>query len=138
MKIAICGSATFAKEIMEIKNDLEKLGHGVQTPHNFHLYADGVLTPETREESTRNKVKDDLIRQYYNEIKESDAILAVNIDKHGIKNYIGGNTFLEIGFAHVLNKKIFLLNPVPNMLYADEIMAMEHVVLGGDLNKMKL
>jgi len=136
MKIAICGSATFAKEVMEIKNDLEKLGYEVLTPHNFILYADGMLAPETREKSTQNKVKDDLIRQYYNEIKESDAILAVNKDKHRIKNYIGGNTFLEIGFAHVLNKKVFLLNPVPDMLYADEIMAMEHIVLNGDLNKI--
>jgi predicted RNA-binding protein with PUA domain len=136
MKIVICSSATFAKEVMEIKNDLEKLGHKVLTPHNFHLYADGVLAPETREESTQNKVKDDLIRRYYNEIKESDAVLAVNKDKHEIKNYIGGNVFLEIGFAHVLNKKVFLLNPVPNMLYSDEIMAMEHVVINGDLSKI--
>lgn len=63
--------------------------------------------------------------------------MAVNKDKHGIKNYIGGNTFLEIGFAHVLNKKVFLLNPVPDMLYADEILAMEHTVINNDLTKIK-
>lgn len=136
MKIVICGSTTFAKEIMEIKSELEKFGHKTLTPHNFNLYADGTLPSETREESTHNKVKDDLIRQYYNEIENSDAILVVNKDKHGIKNYIGGNTFLEIGFAHVLKKKIFLLNPVPDMLYNDEILAMEHVILNGNLSKI--
>lgn len=62
--------------------------------------------------------------------------MAINKDKRGIKNYIGGNTFLEIGFAHVLNKKIFLLNDVPDMLCSDEILAMEHVVINNDLTKI--
>jgi len=137
MKIAICSSVTFSKEVMEIKKQLEKLGHEVEAPHNFHLYADGTFSPETRKESTEKKMKDDLIRQYFNEIKDSDAILAINYDKHGIKNYIGGNTFLEIGFAHVLNKKVFLLNPVPDMLYSDEILAMEHIVINNDFTKIK-
>jgi len=136
MKIAICSSVTFSKEVMEIKKELEKIGHEVTTPHNFHLYANGAFTPETRKESTENKMKDDLIRGYFKTIGESDAILAINKDKHDIKNYIGGNTFLEIGFAHVLNKKIFLLNPIPDMSYADEILAMEHIVLNNDLSKI--
>jgi hypothetical protein len=139
MKIAICSSVTFAKEVMDIKKELEKMGHAVVPPHNFHLYAEGLLAPETREESTQNKIKDDLIRNYFNTINGSDAILAINKDKHGVKNYIGGNTFLEIGYAHALNKKIFLLNPVPlDMLYADEILAMEHTVLNNDLTKINL
>lgn len=137
MKIAICSSITFCKEVMETKEKLEKLGHEVVLPYNIHLYAIGAEKPETREESTKNKVKNDLIRQYFNEIKKSDAVLAINKDKHGIKNYIGGNTFLEIAFAHVLNKKVFLLNPVPDVLYADEILAMEHVVLNNDLTKIR-
>ena len=136
MKIAICSSVTFAKEVMEIKAELEKLGHNVVAPHNFHLYANGTLQAESRKESTENKLKDDLIRDHFNAIDKSDAILAINKDKHGVKNYIGGNTFLEIGFAHVLNKKVFLLNPVPDMLYADEILAMEHLVINNDLTKI--
>lgn len=137
MKIAICSSVTFAKEVMEIKNELEKLGHEVIAPHNFNLFASKEFYAEDRKESTENKRKDDLIRGYFNLIKESDAILAINKDKHGIKNHIGGNTFLEIGFAHALNKKIFLLNPVPDMPYSDEILAMEHVIINNDLSKIK-
>ncbi len=136
MKIAVCGSATFAKEIMVVKDELEKMGHEVLIPHNFNLYADGTWALETRKESTSNKVKYDLIRKYYFEIKNSDAILVINKDKHGIKNYIGGNTLLEIGFAHVLNKKVFLLNPVPDMLYSDEILAMEHIIINSNLSKI--
>lgn len=136
MKIAICCSISSAKKAMEIKDDLEKMGHDVILPYNIHLYADGTLQTETREESTQNKAKDDLIRQFYNEIKNSDALLALNISKNNVENYIGPNTFLEIGFAHVLNKKIFLLNPVPDMLIADEILAMEHVIINNDLSKI--
>ncbi|HOK35473.1 MAG TPA: hypothetical protein PLL80_01600 [Candidatus Pacearchaeota archaeon] len=40
--------------------------------------------------------------------KNADAILVVNIDKKGIKNYIGGNAFLEIGFTHILDKRILI------------------------------
>jgi predicted RNA-binding protein with PUA domain len=66
----------------------------------------------------------------------SDAILVLNFDKNGVKNYIGGNTLMEIGFAHVHDKKIFLLNPIPDMPYKDEIEATDPVVLSGDLSKI--
>lgn len=70
-------------------------------------------------------------------IKDSDAILVVNLDKKGIKNYIGANTFLEIGYAHCLNKKIFFLNPIPEQDYIrDEIKAAEPIVIDQDLTKI--
>jgi len=68
----------------------------------------------------------------------ADAVVVLNLDKHGIANYIGGNTFLEIGFAHVLNQKIFLLNPIPDIqFYKTEIEAMKPVILNGDLSLIK-
>lgn len=79
----------------------------------------------------------DFIKWYHNAIVESDAILVLNFDKRGIKNYIGGNTLMEIGFAHVNNKKVFLLNPPPtDVSYVDEIEAMVDIVLNGDLTKI--
>jgi len=58
------------------------------------------------------------------------------MDKNGIGNYIGGNTLIEMAFAHVLNKKIFLLNPVPEISYKDEIIAMQPIILNGNLEKI--
>ncbi|MBI3413315.1 MAG: hypothetical protein HY051_04505 [Candidatus Aenigmarchaeota archaeon] len=58
----------------------------------------------------------------------------MNFDKKGIKNYIGGNTFLEMGFAHVLNKKIFIWNGVPSMPYTDEIIATQPFVMKEYMN----
>lgn len=76
------------------------------------------------------------IRAYWKIIRESDAVLVANFDKKGIKNYIGGNTFLEMGFAHVLGKKIFLLNGIPKMIYTDEIKAMQPAVINGNFSKI--
>ena len=61
----------------------------------------------------------------------------MNTDKDGKSNYIGGNTFLEMGFAHVLGKSIYVLNPLPEVSYRDELDAMKPVVLNGDLNLIK-
>jgi len=75
---------------------------------------------------------------YFNAIKESDAILVLNFDKKDIKNYVGANTFLEIGDAHVLNKKIFFINEKPEQDYIkDELDAMDLIILNGDLSKLK-
>jgi len=84
----------------------------------------------------REQAGQDLIKRYYNMIKEADAILIVNGDKKGIKNYIGGNTFLEMGFAYTMDKKIFLLNPIPDMAYRDELEAMKPIILDNDLSKI--
>lgn len=66
-----------------------------------------------------------------------NVILVLNLDKKGISNYIGGNTFLEMGFAHVLNKTIYLYNNIPDILYTDEINTMKPIIIGGDLLKIK-
>ena len=44
---------------------------------------------------------------------------------------------MEIGFAHVNNKKVFLFNPIPEKVsYIDEIKAMADVIINGDLTKI--
>ena len=92
-------------------------------------YASLKTHAEIHSESAKNKIKYDLIRGYYKEIKNSDAILVVNVERKGIKGYIGGNSFLEMGFAHVLNKPIYLLHEIPTVGYRDEIEAMKPISL---------
>jgi len=43
---------------------------------------------------------------------------------------------IEMAFAYVLNKKIFLLNPAPRMSYSDEIEAMKPIIINEDLNQV--
>lgn len=92
MKIAICGSMSFGKEMIEAQRKLEEMGHMVIIPENTHAYANGTVKIENKLE----KMKLDVIRKYYNEIKELDAILVLNYTKNGIENYVGGNSLIEM------------------------------------------
>lgn len=122
----------FAKEMLKIKKQLEQLGHEVITPENMKK---PIFRHATSEDSFV-KIKSDLIRLHYQKIHSSDAILVANISTN-VHNYIGGSSFIEMAFAHILNKKIFLLNPIPKMTYTDEILAMKPTILKGDLSKIK-
>lgn len=133
MKIIICGSVAFAKEMLEIKQKLEKQNHIVIVPANTDKYANGTIDVENKWE----KIELDVIRAYFEKIKKTDAILVINKDKNNVKNYVGGNSLIEIAFAHVLHKKVFLLNPIPQINYSDEIEAMNPVILNNDLSKIK-
>ncbi|MFZ2049051.1 MAG: hypothetical protein WAV25_02025 [Minisyncoccia bacterium] len=133
MKIAICGSMAFSKEMIVTKSKLEALGHRVLIPNNADKYASGVMNIETKWE----KIQGDLIRNWYNVIDSMDAVLVLNYTKNNIEHYIGGNALMELGFAHILNKKIFLLNPIPKTSYTDEIEAVNPIIINGDLSLIK-
>ena len=136
MKIIICGSISAADEIIDIQQQLEKIGHTVEIP-------EGVKHQELRskedalpEERADIKIKHDLIRGYYEKMKLYDAVLIVNPDKKDVKRYIGGNTFIEMAFAHILNKKLYCLYSLPDISYKSELIAMKPFILGGDLTKI--
>lgn len=134
MKIVICGSMTAAKEMVVIEEKLKELGHEIVLPAFTHEYAVLDTLDAMHAESAKNKIEHDLIRGYFEKIKDSDAILVVNIERKGMRGYIGGNSFLEMGFAHALNKPIYLLYDIPEVGYQDEIKAMEPLLLGGDVS----
>jgi predicted RNA-binding protein with PUA domain len=137
MKIVICGSMTAAKEMVEIESKLKSFGHDAVLPYDVHGYATYETQEQMHSEATKNKVEHDLIRDYYNKIADSDAILVVNIERKNIPGYIGGNSFLEMGFAHVLNKKIYLLNEIPDMPYKDELLAMTPIIINNNYSIIK-
>lgn len=137
MKFVICGSMKFSKEMVKLKERLSSFGFDdVAIPRNSEKYASGELNSETSHESTRNKIEGDLVRRYYNEIKEADAVIIANYDKEGIKDYVGGNAFLEAAFAHVLEKDLYFLFNIPEMSYTDELKALQPVILSDDLSKI--
>lgn len=146
MKIVLVGSVENADKIIEISNKLEKMGHSTEIPHTVNRIKNNEITLEyfrkrKKEDGGdyifRQESKVDYIKRYYNLIKESDAILVVNFDKNGIHNYIGGNALIELGFAYVLDKPIYLYNPIPQMPYTDEIQDVKPMILNGDLEEIK-
>lgn len=141
MKIAIVGSSHFCKQMVEYRDKLKALGHECELHEHYVDRAAGKL-PELWErmqkEHAKVKIEHEYIRYHYNEILNSDAVLVLNFDKNGIKNYIGGNTLIEMGQAYVNNKKIFLLNPIPVMQYKEEIEALQPVVIDDNLDLIKI
>ena len=141
MKITVCGSVKFAGKLVEIYHQLERLGHTPLMHKDMFGIADGTaqeLIDGISLNHAEIKRKHNFIRWWHDCIKSGDAILVCNFNKNGIKNYVGGNTLMEIGFAYVNDKKIFLLNPIPKDLpYSNEIEAMDPTVIDGDLDKIK-
>lgn len=144
MIITICASVDFTPKIIEIKKELEGMGHMVNIPYfttkilNGEMAFDEYLeAKENGDFDLRQKQPVDMIKRYWDFIKTSDAILVLNLEKKGIKNYIGGSTLMEMGFAYGFEKKIYLYNPIPErserIHYVDEIMDMDPIILNGDL-----
>ncbi len=128
----------FTEKMLEIQKQLEAKGHVVFVSGFCEAYV-GKTESEKEALTLFDKNEKDAIREFWEKIKQSDAILVLNYDRRNIKNYIGGNTLMEIGFAHVLNKKIFLLNPIPEIpFYKSEIEAVKPIILNGDLEKIDI
>ena len=115
------------------------MNYEVLIPASIELY--GPKVEEIKGDRNRYlRIAPDFIRMHFDKIANSDAILVVNLEKNGIKNYIGGNTFAEIMLAFYLKKKIFLLNPIPTdeklSSIKNEIEVVKPIILNGDLSLM--
>ena len=141
MKIYVLGSNHFMKEMVECKNKLCELGYDGWIHPHYEAMVRGEM-PDHLERLKNNeqailKRENDYLKVHYRHILGSDAILIVNLEKNGRKNYIGGNALIEMGQAYVNNKKIFLLWDIPaESLYVDEIEAMDPICLHGDLRNI--
>jgi len=129
----------FAPQMTSAQKKLQDKGFQVSLPDQAEEYIENTSLKDAVSLgaiSAERKIKHDFIRKHYNQIAKSDAILVLNYDKNGIENYIGGNTFLEMGFAYILGKKIYTLHPLPEGLpiYYQELVAMQPIVLSGDLS----
>jgi hypothetical protein len=137
MKITICCSLSFKDEVLEIQERLKSMGHHVLLPDTIiESQEKGIADAKTL--SAEYQANDIMhvakkMKLHYQKIKDSDAVLVCNYAKNGVNNYIGASSFLEMGIAFDNDKKIFLLNDVPEMGLKDEVEAMEPVVIRQDL-----
>jgi len=136
MKIGIIGSMQFTDKMLEMCEALNQMGHEAFLT-DLHKSMIGKDADEIEKIKLYQKYSVDAIRQFWRAMQGADAVLVLNYNKNGIKNYIGANTFLEMGFAHVLGQKVFVFNPLPEFeFYRTEIKAMRPMVLNGDLKKI--
>jgi len=137
MKIGVIGSMQYTERMILLRDQLNSSGHQAFVTTLAAPFI-GKSDAEKEEIKLHQKNNKDAIREFWRLMQGADAVLVANFDKNGIKNYIGGNTLMEIGFAHVLNQKIFLLNPIPEIdFYKTEIEAVNPVIINGDLNKIR-
>ncbi len=136
MKIFIACSKHHYDKVSDIKKKLEELGHQITLPNS---YEDPMF--ELRLLKNNKKAHIDWVAKSWNEsekkIKDNDAILILNLEKNNIKNYIGGATFTEIFMAYRLNKKIFLLNPIPDNIFKDELTGINPTILNENLELLE-
>lgn len=132
MKIGVIGSMQYTEKMIEARDALNNLGHEAYVT-DLAMPFIGKSDEEKEKIKIHQKNNMDAIREFWRSMQGADAVLVMNLDKNGIKNYIGGNTLMEIGFAHVLDQKIFLFNPIPEIpYYKTEIEAVKPVIINGD------
>ena len=135
MKIYICASKHNYHRIAEIKEALEAKGHKITLP-NFY---EDPMTEEAiklKGGGIHKEWKAECLRMQQQKVINNDVMLVLNYEKQGQPNYIGGATFLEVYEAWKLGKKIFFMNPIPEGMLADELDALDPIILHGDLSKL--
>jgi hypothetical protein len=135
MNIFIICSKSFYGNIPDIKKVLEKNGHRITLPN---CYEDSGTEERYRNLGSKehSKWKSGMLKHSTNVIADNDAVLVLNFEKNGTRDYIGGATFLEMYDAFRLNKKIFLYNNIPEGILKDEIIGFVPEVINGDLSKI--
>jgi hypothetical protein len=98
MKITICGSIAFYKEMEEVKLSLEQLGHQVDLPPYQVKDENGNMIPvkeyyERRKQEVNDisriwERKKEAMKNHFVKVERADAVLVLNYDKNNIPNYI--------------------------------------------------
>lgn len=136
MKIFISSSMTFTPQILKTKMKLEKIGFHVLIPLETENLAKDVESIETFKVDLKNAHKTDILRKNFQEVAKADALLTLNLDKRGIRGYVGPSALMEMGIAYHLGKKLFLWQEVPHwdeVPWGYEVRMMQPTILHGDL-----
>lgn len=140
MKIMIIGSMKFAKDMVQLKNDLEKLGHIAHFPIGTENHLTDNTFVDRLEDNLQWVVKEDIMRKNFQQVADADAVLVVNKTRNDIDGYIGISALMEMAIAHFLNKKIFLLNQYPPFeehRWAQEVAIMQPTIINNKLEEIK-
>lgn len=127
--VVVCGSMKILGLMTKIGEILESAGLNVVTP-----VADAPAGSWSVEAA--KEIKCAASRRHMNHIRSpaTVAVLVVNVDRSGVHNYVGPNAFAEIGVAFADNRRVFLLQGMPEY-YADELVAWGVECLDGDLSR---
>jgi hypothetical protein len=130
-RVVLIGSMGVYHEISEISRQLMSFGINTVIPEEENDLVHQL--PPSEFEQFKRRVSFSYLRKIRD--PRTYCVLAVNLDRHGILNYIGPNTFAEIAVAFAQSKRIYLIQGIPDA-YIDELSAWRTMPLRGDLSKL--
>jgi len=142
LKLAVCSSASFYKEVIALSYRLEELGLEVILPKTARkMREEGRENDEAKTDWSKSSLgyhgKAELIREHFDEIARCDAVLVTNYAKNEKANYIGPNVLMEMSTAFYLKKPVYILNGEPeDSPLIDEILGLEPIFLHGDISRL--
>lgn len=135
----IIGSMAFAKDMVKVKEKLDKLGHKASIPHDTQPHLQDETFVENLEENLKFCIENNTMKKNFDFVVEHDAILVLNKKRNGIDGYIGVSALMEMAIAHHFGKKIFLYNQTPHFKdarWAHEVAIIQPAVINEDLSKI--
>lgn len=131
---------SFYKELVSIESQLVDMGYTVGIPGSARAMKEsGDFDASHFKGGHTNEERDRLIRENFDAIKDSDAILVINNAKNGVDAYIGANVLMEIALAYYFKKKIYLWNQYPvDSPYKEELDIFNVQIIEKDLEKINV
>lgn len=128
MNILVHSSLDLKDTMLYAKHYIEKNSNHFVTLPELIRYQD--IRDVDGDDKTFTKIKNRLTKENFKNVEICDALLILNNNHRGIKNYIGGNSFMEMVIAFYLKKPIYILNPIPeNMPYTEEIKSLYPIIV---------
>lgn len=141
--IVLCSSAAFYRQVIDVQEELKKLGFKVIIPLVANkMKKSGDFRVESYKTWWENpedyKRKAYLTKKHFQEIEKGDSILVLNYKKNGKDGYIGGAVLAEMMIAFYFRKPIYILNPIDGTSgFKEEILGVLPKIVNGDLLKIK-
>lgn len=135
----ISSSMKFAKDIVKLRDELQKMGHDAIIPYGTEPHLTDSSFVENLEDNMKYCIEDDVMMKNFKLIQDQDAILVYNKKRNNINGYIGTSALMEVAIAYYLKKKIFIMYDIPHFdthRWAHEVTIMQPTFLKGDISKI--
>jgi uncharacterized protein YaaW (UPF0174 family) len=137
MKIGVIGSMHFSEKMIEVADKLKNLGHEAILSNFVNSFVNK-QDDEIEKIKLKQKFDENAMKRDWEIMSKADALLIINLERHGIKNYIGGNTLFELAAGYFADKILFFYNPIPEIsYYKTELEAIKPIILNGNLELIK-
>lgn len=140
MRIMICGSMSFAEEMIELQSQLKSFGHDVSVPCDTELHVEKPGFIDELDKDREHLIENTIMKKCFDILASNEAVIFLNLPKNGVSGYIGTSSLMEMGLAYYLGKKIYLMYPHPDpheQRWAHEVASFQPVLLHGSVESFR-